>query len=230
MKVEYVDHLGDDLRVVNAARVSFDKESDWVFDESYLTDKGTPEIYLSEKDQKLISYLAKHNHFTPFTHVMITMRETVPIFVARQAFKHQVGVSRNEVSRRYVDDEPKFFVPKAWRKRAENKKQGSSDEVWIDELGFDIEPRLAQLMDDIKDLYFDMIEGGIAPEQARMVLPQSMYTSYYTTASLAAWARMVNLRTKKDTQEETRDLANMWNDTISNIKELENSWKALTEQ
>lgn len=213
MHVEYVDHLGDDLRVVNAARVSFDKESP----------------RLSEKDQKLISYLAKHNHFTPFTHVMITMRETVPIFVARQRFKHMVGFTYNEVSRRYVDDEPEFYTPEVWRKRADNKKQGSSDEEWKDELGFDIEERLQYVMTDLKDLYTDMINSGIAPEQARMVLPQSMYTSYYVTGSLSAWARAYKLRIDPHAQKEIQDLANMWNDTISNIKELEYSWKALTE-
>jgi len=239
MKVEYVDHLGDDLRVVNAARVSFDKESDWEYPVETKTVEGGPfgdQDYhyisgpnLSEKDQKLISYLAKHNHFTPFTHVMITMRETVPIFVARQRFKHMVGFTYNEVSRRYVDDEPEFYTPEVWRKRADNKKQGSSDEEWKDELGFDIEERLQYVMTDLKDLYTDMINSGIAPEQARMVLPQSMYTSYYVTGSLSAWARAYKLRIDPHAQKEIQDLANMWNDTISNIKELEYSWKALTE-
>lgn len=251
MKAELIDVMGDDIRVVNAARVSFDKESDWEYHEiERIADDGLPvvdrydyDVELSEKDQNLLKYLASHNHWTPFSHVMITMRETVPIFVARQTFKHQVGVLRNEVSRRYVDDAPEFFVPKVWRKRAENKKQGSSDEIvdpydliifteghegnfgdWECE-SFDYEG----ILNLCKSWYDNAIQKGVAPEQARMVLPQSMYTSYYTTASLAAWARMVNLRTKKDTQEETRELANMWNDTISNIKELENSWKALTE-
>lgn len=226
LRVELIDFMGDDLTVVNAARVSFDKESDWEFNGLYGAEgKGE----LSEKDQKLIKYLASHNHWTPFSHVMITMRETVPIFVARQRFKHMIGFTYNEVSRRYVDDEPEFYIPDAWRKRAENKKQGSSDEIWTDELGFDIESRLSYLMDEIRNLYFDMIEGGIAPEQARMILPQSMYTSYYVTGSLAAWARAYKLRSDPHAQKEIQDLAKMWDDVISNIKGLENSWEALTE-
>ena len=110
MKAEYINHMGDDLTVVNAARVSFDKESDWEFNGLYGAEgKGE----LSEKDQKLIKYLASHNHWTPYSHVMITMRETVPIFVSRQRFKHMVGFTYNEVSRRYVDDEPEFYIPDA---------------------------------------------------------------------------------------------------------------------
>lgn len=116
MKAEYVNHMGDDLTVVNAARVSFDKESTWKICESVLHDA----------DHKLISYLAKHNHWTPFSHCMITMREKVPIFVARERFRHTVGFSYNEVSRRYVDDEPEFYHPEVWRSRpVGNVKQGS---------------------------------------------------------------------------------------------------------
>ena len=132
MQAEYIDHMGDDLRVVNAARVSFNKESDWGWFEPIGNDPNPPIVEkegLRPSDQKLIKYLANHDHWSPFSHVMVTMRETVPIFVARQRFKHMVGFTYNEVSRRYVDDKPEFFVPEYWRKAAENKKQGSSDEA-----------------------------------------------------------------------------------------------------
>lgn len=219
MKAEYIDHLGDDLRVANAARVSFDKESTWDFDNEY---------ELRANDQKLLNYLAKHNHWTPFSHVMITMRETVPIFVARQRFKHMVGFTYNEVSRRYVSDEPSFYVPDSWRKAAENKKQGSSEEVLdgleADAAGYYYDEAILLC----KNVYESLLEKGVAPEQARMVLPQSMYTSYYVTGSLAAWARAYKLRIDPHAQKEIQDLAHQWGDIIGSIPELKYSWEALT--
>lgn len=220
MKAEYIDHMGTDLTVVNSARVSFDKESDW--DNNHLP-YPKDRYKLSEKDQRLINYLASHNHWTPFSHAQITMRETVPIFVARQRFKHMIGFTYNEVSRRYVDDEPEFFTPKYWRKRAENKKQGSSDEVFEGDYYHEYVDRVNELA---MRCYTDMIKDGIAPEQARMILPQSMYTSYYVTGSLAAWARAYNLRSKPDAQAEIRDLADNWNEIIEPL--FPHSWKALT--
>lgn len=231
MHSELIDVMGDDLRVANAARVSFDKESDWL-DLGFA--EGTSGKSLSLKDIKLLSYLAKHNHWTPFSHVMITMRETVPIFVARQRFKHMVGFTYNEVSRRYVDDTPEFYVPDVWRGRAENKKQGSSDEA-VDLLyveGLIPEPpanAYERFILEATELYNDMIENGVAPEQARMVLPQSMYTSYYVTGSLAAWARAYKLRIDSHSQKEIQDLAKQWGDILGSIPELKYSWAALTE-
>lgn len=235
--------MGSDLTVVNAARVSFHKESDW--EDGTIEYKGvTISPQLSDKDQKLIQYLAKHNHWTPFSHVMITMREKVPIFVARQRFKHMVGFSYNEVSRRYVDDPPEFYTPKIWRKRAENKKQGSSDEevtmliyknayVIDDNKSLDeaipVKEEYKYFLIEAERLYNKMIEAGIAPEQARMVLPQSMFTEYYVTGSLAAWARAYKLRIDPHAQKEIQDLAIMWDNVISEIKELEHSWRALKE-
>jgi len=125
MEAELIASLGDDLTVVNAARVSFDKESDWK--KNVKSPPADKELY--DKDIKLIKYLAKHNHFTPFTHCSITLRETVPIFVARQRFKHTIGFTYNEVSRRYVDDLPEFYIPTEWRKKADDRKQGSSEET-----------------------------------------------------------------------------------------------------
>lgn len=213
MKVELIDFMGSDLTVVNAARVSFDKQSNEV----------------NESDERLINYLAKHNHWTPFSHVIITMREIVPIFVARQRFKHMVGFTYNEVSRRYVDDTPEFYYPDVWRKASESKKQGSSNET-VEEPEFTWGHDLYNYREVInlcQEYYHQLIKAGVAPEQARMVLPQSMYTSYYVTGSLAAWARAYKLRIEEHAQKEIQDLAKMWNDTICSIEGLKYSWAAL---
>jgi thymidylate synthase (FAD) len=218
MKAEYISHMGDDLTVVNAARVSFDKES---------TDVG------SSGDAKLINYLAKHGHWTPFSHPQITMRYTVPIFVARQEFKHIVGFTRNEVSRRYVDDTPEFYVPTTWRSRPEGSvKQGSGGEftgyVWTEEnegLDAGMDTAYNYALDACMDTYKKAIKVGIAPEQARMVLPQSMYTSYYVTGSLAAFARFVKQRTDPHAQVEIQELAKMVDKVIKPLYPI--SWEAL---
>lgn len=231
MKSELIDSMGTDLTVVNAARVSFDKQSDWDLVLTEDRQESPHKLVLSERDTKLINYLAKHNHWTPFSHCMITMRETVPIFVARQRFKHMVGFTYNEVSRRYVDDEPEFYVPDVWRKRAENKKQGSSDEFVEEPILYFSDNTLdwggyEEVIHTCKIYYEMLIESGVAPEQARMVLPQSMYTSYYVTGSLAAWARAYKLRIDSDAQVEIQDLAKQWNDIISPLYPV--SWEALT--
>src|SRR5690554_3515497 len=224
--------MGSDLTVVNAARVSFDKESEW---EVRTTSEGVScGVRLSEKDVKLINYLAKHNHFTPFTHPQITLRETVPIFVARQRFKHFVGFTYNEVSRRYVDDEPEFYVPDVWRSRPEGGvKQGSGPQwdnsyFWTEEFeGVDtpIEDVYSWYIQEALSLYTAMIDKGIAPEQARMILPQSMMTSYYVTGSLAAWARAYKLRIDPHAQMEIQELAKQWDQIIRPLFPV--SWQAL---
>lgn len=229
IKAEYIDHMGDDIRVVNAARVSFDKQSDWEeFDEPITVhnDDGIRDGFrhvkrVSGRDQKLISYLARHDHWTPFAHCVITLRETVPIFVARQRFKHMVGFTYNEVSRRYVDNPPEFYEPDVWRKRAEDKKQGSSEEPAFASSLSGIEKH----HDMCKDYYHDLIDSGVAPEQARMVLPQSMLTSYYVTGSLAAWVRAYKLRIAPDSQKEIQDLAAQWGSIIAPLYPV--SWQAL---
>jgi thymidylate synthase (FAD) len=220
MKAEYISHMGDDLTVVNAARVSFDKES---------TDVG------SSGDAKLINYLAKHGHWTPFSHPQITMRYTVPIFVARQEFKHIVGFTRNEVSRRYVDDTPEFYVPTAWRSRPEGSvKQGSGSGEILDyrvECGWHggytetVKEGYEDYVNECKKFYEELLTAGVAPEQARMVLPQSMYTSYYVTGSLAAFARFVKQRTDPHAQVEIQDLAKMVDKVIKPLYPI--SWEAL---
>lgn len=229
---EYIDHIGDDLRVANAARVSFDKASEWdkIGDPTVVMSDGGkcadvyPDNTLSSRDAKLITFLSREKHFTPFTHCMITLRETVPIFVARQRFKHQVGFTYNEVSRRYVDDAPEFYTPDVWRKRADNLKQGSSDES-VDE-PTEVQSAYEDAVCYAAIMYQNMLEAGASPEQARMVLPQSMLTSYYVTGSLAAFARAYSLRTHKTAQRETQDLARQWDAIIRPLFPV--SWAALT--
>ena len=214
MKAEYIAHLGDDLMVVNSARVSFLKESEFDLDGK-----------VEPRDEQLINYLATHGHWTPFSHPQITLRETVPIFVARQRFKHMVGFTYNEVSRRYVDDTPEFFMPEVWRNRPEGSmKQGSGDPhtntgTWSH--SYDSFIKLAQRQ------YEAMIKDGVAPEQARMVLPQSMLTSYYVTGSLAAFARAYKQRIDAHAQVEIQDLAKQWGEIIAPLYPA--SWKALTQ-
>lgn len=226
---QLIDHMGNDITVVNAARVSFQKESN-------LDDDGK----LLETDQRLINYLARHNHFTPFTHPQITMRETVPIFVARQRFKHVVGFTYNEVSRRYVDDKPEFFTPDFWRSRpSASMKQGSGSGIITHLDDNFLMPRkdhsilatsnIAVLHERYCEFaacfYEALIESGVAPEQARMELPQSMMTSYYVTGSLAAWARATKLRRDPHAQKEIRDLATQWDNIIEPLFPF--SWQAL---
>lgn len=186
---------------------------------------------LSKQDKKLIRYLAEHNHWSPFSHPQIQLRYTVPIFVARQEFKHQIGFARNEVSRRYVDSSPVFYSPDEWRGKPVNKKQGSSDVV-ITEIDFGRDE--IRNVDELVEghyrsslyLYEKMVAGGIAAEQARMVLPQAMYTSYYITGSLAAFARMFGLRAKADAQKEIQVLADMVGEIIAPLYPV--SWTTLT--
>ena len=180
MNVTLIDKMGSDLSVVNAARVSFAKKK----------------TEFDEKDEKLIKYLAEHDHWSPFGHSSMQFLIKAPIFVARQLVKHQVGLIWNEVSRRYVDDEPEFYIPFIWRSRPENKKQGSGDK----EIEFDI----TEITQACKVVYKQMLEENISPEMARMILPQNMMTEWYWSGSLMAFARVCNLRNKEDAQQETR--------------------------
>ena len=190
MEVTLIDKMGTDLSVVNAARVSYSKTKD-VFD---------------GKDEKLIKFLAEHEHWSPFAHASMQFRIKAPIFVARQLVKHQVGLVWNEVSRRYVDFPPEIYRPDAWRGRPVNSKQGSDGTV---ELGQTIDHNLETTMESCLILYNTMIQKGVAPEQARMVLPQSMMTEWYWSGTVYAFARVCNLRCKPDTQKETQDVANV---------------------
>jgi thymidylate synthase (FAD) len=219
MKVTLIDSMGSDLSVVNAARVSFHKESDW--DPAHITQEN--QFQLQEKDAKLINYLAKHGHWTPFAHAFLSFRIKAPIFVARQLVKHQVGLAWNEVSRRYVDDEPEFWLPEVWRGKPVNAKQGS-DGVF-DNSGVLTQEVIDDVMKPMLECYTLMIEGGVAPEQARMVLPQNMMTEWIWSGSLAAFARVCKLRLDPHAQTETQEIAQMINDQVP--KEFQYSWKAL---
>jgi thymidylate synthase (FAD) len=218
MNVTLIDHMGSDLSVVNAARVSFDKESEWETVDP-VNGQAVP-AGLSLRDEKLIAYLAKHNHWTPFGHAFASFRIKAPIFVARQLGKHQVGLVWNEVSRRYVDDEPEFYVPETWRKRAENVKQGSSEDESMMPYAMDA------VFEKMKDLYLEMVnKWDVCPEQARMVLPQSMYTEWIWSGSLAAFARVCKLRLDPHTQYETRLVAQEIAEHMAELFPV--SWKAL---
>lgn len=205
-EVTLVDVMGSDLSVVNAARVSFGKQVS----------------EFREQDEKLINYLAKHNHWTPFAHAFASFRIKAPIFVARQLVKHQVGLAWNEVSRRYVDDEPEFYFPDVWRGKPENAKQGSTGVI---------DPKLIsslypeQLIEDCLGLYLDFINRGVAPEQARMVLPQNTMTEWIWSGSLAAFSRVCKLRLDSHAQEETRDVATLIQEQLA--PKFPVSWKAL---
>ena len=201
----YIQHCGNDLMVVNAARVSFAKES----------------AMFSNKDAGLIRYLAKHNHKSPFNHAFVTFHVKAPIVVARQLVKHEY-MPWNEVSRRYVDDEPEFYTPDVWRGRSADKKQGSEGIVKLE--GVD-----EQIVDDYAaealTAYQVLLEAGVAPEQARMVLPQSTMTEWEWSGSLDALADMCNLRCTGDTQLETRLVANQICDKMRKLFPV--SWLAL---
>lgn len=241
MNVQYMDHMGSDLTVVNAARVSFDKES----------------LKFNNKDEGLVHYLAEHHHWLPFRHPTVMFRCKAPIFVARQAVKHQVGMSWSEVSRRYVDSPPEFYTPEVWRKRASDKKQGSSDETveyitkhdgwykdpyfdptecpignhhttyseYSEEVPLDVEYKYHCV--DALHLYEDMINSGVAPEMARMVLPQSMYTEFVWTGTLLSWAHFVKQRTEGSSQQEIQEFAKMFVDHFKRLYPV--SWEALME-
>ena len=211
----YIDHMGSDLSVVNAARVSFGKVSDWN-EPSMGKASG-----LSDRDAKLVRYLAVHKHISPFGHAFCTWHVKAPVFVARQLVKHKF-LRWNEISRRYVDDEPEFYKPDVWRGRSANKKQGSEGVVKLE--GVD-----EQIVDDYAaealTAYQVLLEAGVCPEQARFVLPQSMMTEWYWSGTLFAFAKMCNLRCTGDTQLETRLVANQICDKMRELFPV--SWLAL---
>jgi thymidylate synthase (FAD) len=212
--VELIDSCGDDLSVVNAARVSFNKQSEY-------EDTDTVCHKLPEKDAKLINYLAKHKHKSPFNHCFMSFRVKAPIFVARQLVKHEY-LPWNEVSRRYVTDEPEFYIPDGFRAKAENVKQGSSDQ----HIAFLSNP--VQRASATALMVYDMLlEQGVCPEQARMVLPQNTMTEWIWSGTLFAFAKMCKLRLDAHTQRETQEIANMIDKYAQVLYPV--SWKALME-
>jgi thymidylate synthase (FAD) len=233
IEVTYIDHMGTDLTVANAARVSFGKTSE-MEDDAW----GPPK--LKAKDDKLIRYLAGHKHISPFGHCFASFHIKAPIFVARQLVKHKF-LRWNEISRRYVDDEPEFYEPRKWRGRSADKKQGSDGVVDVIDIsgpdfGSDGEEyyeydecppqQIAEMSEEAAlRTYKHLIRGGVAPEQARMVLPQSTMTEWYWSGSLDAFADMCNLRCKTDTQAETRVVADQISDQMLELFPV--SWEAL---
>lgn len=214
IKVELIDSMGSDLTVVNAARVSFGKRSSY--------DEGVcGEWLLPEKDKKLIKYLAKHEHLSPFGHCFASFHVKAPIFVARQLVKHKF-LRWNEISRRYVDEEPEFYVPEVWRGRSADKKQGSEGEITDDNKWSNISEWLNF---EVLRVYKSMIEQGVAPEQARIILPQSTMTEWFWSGSLDAFAAMCRLRLKEDTQYESRVVAQQIDKHMQEY--FPESWKAL---
>ena len=209
--VHRMDSMGSDLTVANAARVSFDKHKD----------------ELDDSDEKLIAFLAKHGHWSPFSHVFIQFKIDAPIFVARQLQKHQVGLSWiawNEVSRRYVDRAPEFYTPTEWRRRAKDKKQGSLSEPIASQGIADAIKKEAEIA--CVNAYNALLRMDVCPEEARIVLPQSMMTGWYWSGSLYAFSRVCNLRLKDDAQAETREVAQGISDHCSVTFPI--SWKYLT--
>jgi len=220
IKATYVNHMGDDLTVVNSARVSFGKKRNAL---GYSQIEGQARIpVLHDRDIGLINYLATHKHTSPFGHCFASFHIKAPVFVARQLVKHKF-LRWNEISRRYVDYEPEFYSPTDWRARSEDKKQGSGDTIDVDlqrDIGF--------YNKESSEYYEHLLQEGVAPEMARMVLPQSMYTEWYWSGSLDAFADMCRLRCASDTQVETRQVANQISKEMNQLFPI--SWKALTEE
>jgi thymidylate synthase (FAD) len=206
--IELLDVFGNDLTIVNAARVSFNKES----------------IELNSKDEKLIQYLAKHNHITPFFHPQLRFRIKMPIYVAREWYRHTIGFARNEVSRRYVDTPPECYNPQDIRARDTNLKQGSK--LTNVENNIDIALKIKDIQDKVLNTYEELLSLNVAPEIARGILPQSMYTEFIETASLAAYARLCKLRLDPHAQKEIQEYAKVLSELIE--EKFPMSWKALT--
>ena len=233
MKAEYIDHMGSDLSVVNAARVSFDKESEWLPSGSrndyegvvYQTINGHP-VNLSEADTKLINYLAKHDHWTPFAHTSVQLRMAAPVPIRTQCFKHKQGLVENEESRRYINSRPVLFVPNEFRsKPTGGAKQGSdgkhpSSGYWKTLYRAKCEAMI--------DLYETMVADGVCPEQARFVLPQGVEVNWVWTGNLYAFANFYNKRKDSHAQKEIRDLADCVGAIIQPLFPV--SWKALTNE
>ena len=230
--VELMDHMGTDLTVCNAARVSFNKESSWGLDFDAIERlkscpyKNEDVRLLRKEDEKLIRYLAKHNHWTPFAHPQITLRVKAPVSIRTQFFKHKQGFVENEISRRYVSYEPEFYSP-TWRgKPTDGAKQGSDDFITEESKTNLFDAIYRESYETALHVYNTLIEKGIAPEQARFVLPQGMYTEWYWTGSLAAFARFYKQRMDDHAQWEIRE----YSIAIGKIIEpyFPVSWKHLT--
>tara|TARA_R100000951_G_scaffold47242_1_gene40371 strand:- start:202 stop:936 length:735 start_codon:yes stop_codon:yes gene_type:complete len=232
-QVSLIDSMGSDLTVVNAARVSFDKESKWDVDQEAVDRLINCSYHkedvqrLGNADVKLIKYLAKHEHWTPFAHPQITLRVKAPISIRTQFFKHKQGFVENEISRRYVSNTPEYYFPK-WRSAPTNAKQGSDDWLVYDKEGdaHNIDSDYYYAVSSCITAYERLLKEGVAPEQARFVLPQGCYTEWYWTGSLAAYARYYSQRSKPHAQWEIREYADAISKLIKPLFKV--SWSALT--
>ncbi len=200
MRAEIIGHFGDDLMVVNAARVSYGKERD----------------SFGDKDAKLIKYLVDHGHTSPFRHPQLQFRIACPIFVERQLFKHQVGLAANSISGRYVDFSDEYWLPPVLRRQSKDSKQGS-DGALDDETNTKLLDKISDLIRSCRDLYDELEACGVAKEQCRVILPLCLETQFIWTGSLAAFLHLWKLRLKQDTQEETRFLANIMLERVRNL-------------
>jgi len=215
--IEYLMHCGSDNTIANTARVSMELDGEW---------KNLPANYTTEQRDKLIKYLARNQHTSPFRHNSITIRCEVPIFLARQLGKHQVGMSWNEVSRRYVDEPPEFWKPDLWRGRPDGSiKQGSSEEV-TEATQFVVDDIYMNVLDVCEGSYQSLLDLGVAPEMARMVLPQSMKTQFIWTGSLMAFAHVYKLRIDGHAQKEAQDFAEELDKVIRPLFPV--AWATLT--
>ncbi len=219
IEVTYIDHMGDDLTVVNAARVSFGRKQEALGYMGKENERLRP--ILTDPDVRLINYLAKHKHMSPFGHCFATFHVKAPIFVARQLVKHKF-LRWNEISRRYVDNDPEFFRADQWRGRSVDAKQGSTGVV---DVGSSVPVGRAEW--SALECYTELLKQGVAPEQARMVLPQSTMTEWYWSGSLDAFIDMCHLRLKADTQYETQIVATKIAEYLGNMYPI--SWRALME-
>ena len=208
MKVEHIDHMGNDDSVVNAARVSFAKQADQ---------------YTADQNARLIKYLARHNHWTPFAHAFVTLRFKAPIAIHAQCVKHQIGFAMNTVSRRYVSDKPELFIPD-FRLAPEGSVKQGSGEVHPDNAHWQV--NYEDLMNKAVDLYLMMIDGDVAPEQARFVLPQGVMTEWVWSGSLQAWARFYTQRIDPHAQQEIQFLAQEVDKIVGALYPV--AWDALT--
>jgi thymidylate synthase (FAD) len=201
MKVELLSHFGDDLMVVNAARVSFGKSKE-EFD---------------NKDAKLIKYLYDHKHTSVFRHPQLQFRITCPIYVERQMFKHQIGMSANSISGRYVDFSDSYTKIETWREQSKSSKQGSAND-----LNLDTQVLCNEIQDEVidfcKNSYENLLALGVSKEQARTILPLNLNTTYIWTGSLLSFVHLFNLRLKDDAQKETRIVADLMLQDIKRIK------------
>lgn len=224
IKVELLDYMGDDLAVVNAAKVSFSKESEWDFETDY--ESGVPvEVreVLAEKDSKLINYLAKHDHWTPFAHTALKFRIAAPVPIRTQCFKHKIGMVENEESRRYISTTPEIFIPDFFRSKPEGSiKQGSAAEhpysdEWVE--------RYKSYTAMAVDVYMEMLEAEICPEQCRFVLPQGAIVNWIWTGNLVSFANFYLKRTDPSAQKEVQVVAELVGKEVEKIFPV--SWKAL---